>query len=314
MELDYECIHKRFCELKKANCHIHITGSLPINEIRRIANLTDKDLSDFEPLENYDSFEHQQYWSASKESTASRIGLFEALKFVIDQESKDNVTYLEITINFDRMLRRGVSITEIVDAVTEAGSYAEGKAMVLKIKGGVNRKDGIESVDIVKKVFVSLPEKYQCCIDLNGKEREYSTYDFIEPFKKLKSDGIDTSIHAGEFLDQIESLEFAISAKPNRIAHAIASQHNEKVYEALHKNEITVEVSVISNLKLGNLKEPAKHPIKDFLEKEINVVLGNDDPALFRSCMTDEFMTLIDSGLSVTEIEILNTFGLCENH
>lgn len=165
----------------------------------------------------------------------------------------------------------------------------------------------------MKDVFLSLPEEYQCCIDLNGKEREHPTREFIASFRKLRSEGIHTSIHAGEFPEQIESLESAILAKPNRIAHALSSRHNEAIYEALQKNGIIVEVSIISNLYLGGISGPENHPIKDFLKREINVVLGDDDPYLFRSCMTDELMALINSGLSVTEVTAINSFGLDEN-
>jgi len=295
-----------FKSLKKTNFHVHITGALSPDDLRSISRLCKRDISKFEPLESHMSFFDPQVWTLPKELTSTKKGLLEAIKIILRREREDNVVYLELTINPAGMFRRGLEKKDFMEAIINGIKYGKTLGIRCRIKFGVNRKDGPDSVQIVKEAFDRFPEEHRACIDLNGDEKQFPTKLFLSVFKKLSSEGTPISIHAGEFPQQIESLEKAINMCPKRIAHAIASTNNEKILGAIKKHGIIIEVCPISNIKTLASSTKTNSPIRKFLQYNIPIVLGSDDPAIFGSNLTSELRQLKQIGLSRKQIIDIN--------
>ena len=160
--------------LKKANFHLHLTGALTADDLRHLSTVTQTDISLFEPLENKYIFHSNNIWDIIKKIISTKKSLCEAIKLVLQREANDNVIYTEITINPFGLVRRGMEIPSIVDEIKLGCAFGETIGIKCKIKFGVNRKDGIESISTVNEVFNACPEDLRLCIDLNGNERKYS--------------------------------------------------------------------------------------------------------------------------------------------
>ena len=63
--------------LKKANFHIHLTGSLTLVELRYLSKVTGIDISDYGPLENHFNFHDPIIWTVAKRLTSNEVGLIE---------------------------------------------------------------------------------------------------------------------------------------------------------------------------------------------------------------------------------------------
>ncbi len=114
-----------FIELRKGNFHLHVTGSLFPADLREIAESVGVDTAQYEPLEKqYSVFENPAIWSLAKEITSTEIGLFEALKKILQRERRDNVVYAEITINPLGMKRRGLTDQQIINVLCETDKAA----------------------------------------------------------------------------------------------------------------------------------------------------------------------------------------------
>ncbi len=292
--------------LKKRNFHIHLTGALKPDDLRKIAKYANVNLSLYEPLENHMRFDNPLIWGVAKELTSNKQGLFEAIKAVLNSEIEDNVNYIEITLNPAGMLRRGMSIKDITSSIKKALLYGSKKGITCMIKLGVNRRDGPESIKPVKDVFLKLPIKSRVCIDLNGNERKYPNLPFIKPFKQLSSEGVPVCIHAGEFFGLENSVLEALEMSPKRITHAIAATKYPDILNKIYKQGVIIETCMTSNKKTGAIKSFKDYPIKKFLEYKIPVVIGSDDPALFKTNMTKEFKLLSKQISSKTLLKINN--------
>ncbi len=255
-----------FKSLRKANCHLHITGSLQPHDLRRLAKIAALDITKYEPLEGHLDFYDLAIWSAAKEVTSTATGLLEAIKTILVREADDNIAYVELTINPAGMVRRGMTYQDIVASIEEGFAYGKTLGIASRVKFGVNRKDGAKSIAVVKDVFNATPTDIRAYIDLNGDERKFPTSDFVDPFSQLISEGIPTSIHAGEYEGLSDSLRKVIAMAPKRIAHAVAMGEVEGMIDSFIEKNIVLEVSLVSNLKTGAVSDIAKHPIKKFID------------------------------------------------
>ena len=158
--------------LKKANFHLHLTGALTADDLRYLSKITKIDISLFEPLENKYIFQNNTIWDIAKKIISTEKGLCEAIKLVLQREVDDNVIYVEITINPFGLIHRGMKIPSIINGIKLGCAFGETIGIKCKIKFGINRKDGIESVQAVNEVFNACPEDLRLCIDLNGNERK----------------------------------------------------------------------------------------------------------------------------------------------
>lgn len=295
---------------KKANFHLHLTGSLTPRDLRHLSKITGVDLSIYEPLEDHLQFMDPAIWAAAKEVTSRANGLTEAIKLVLKRETQDNVVYVELTINPPGMIRRGMTVQQIVSSIDEALRFGITIGITCKIKVGVNRKDGPDSVQMIKDVFLALDQKDRVCIDLNGDEKKFPTSTFIKEFSELASCGIPTSVHAGEHKGFGHSIIDALKMHPVRIAHAVVAIEDVAIIQKIIEQEIILEIAPLSNLKTGAVSNLKNHPVRKFLEYGISIVLGSDDPAFFETTMTSELEALILIGISEEKILEINRRSL----
>lgn len=295
-----------FKSLKKANCHLHITGSLRPSDLRLLAKITNFDIAPYEPLEQHMGFYDPTIWAVAKEITSTAGGLSEAIKIILTREADDNVVYVELTINPAGMVRRGMTNHDITTSIEEGFAHGKNLGITSKVKFGVNRKDGPDSVAVVRDVFNATPEDMRAYIDLNGDERKFPTSHFIDSFSRLTSARIPVSVHAGECAGLSQSLEEAIAISPKRIAHAVAIEETEEAINLFLKKEIVLEASLISNLKTGAISDITKHPIREFINAGVPVVFGSDNPAIFGTTLSSELECLVDASVDVDKVEELN--------
>jgi hypothetical protein len=62
----------------------------------------------------------------------------------------------------------------------------------------------------------------------------------------------------------------------------------EALIEAIKSTHIVIESCPTSNFKLGNVKSPVLHPLPRFVQSNLKVVIGADDPGIFDSQLADE--------------------------
>jgi len=291
---------------KKANCHIHITGALSVQDMRAIASVSNTNLKPFEPLENKMSFYNYDVWAAAKEITSSKIGLEKSIEIILQREIRDNVSCIELTINPAGMIRRGLDANDFISVLLSSAKFAERANIKFKVKLGVNRKDGKGSISVVEQLFNSCPRDIVVAIDLNGDECKFPTEEFKEGFLRLRERGIPTTIHAGEHFGLSESLFAAIEMKPNRITHSLVATGDDEILKRIKESGIILEISPLSGLFTGALPRLEKYPIKKFIDYDIPMVFGSDDPAIFKRDLTDHLSSLLKCGLNIDKILELN--------
>ena len=126
-------------------------------------------------------------------------------------------------------------------------------------------------------------------IDLEGPEAPNDTASFAPIFRKLKSNGLRITVHAGEFSSS-KSIWHAIDdCGAERIGHGVSAAEDPELLRRLAKDQIALEVCLTSNYLLGLCQDLKRHPFLKFLEAGVPVVLCTDDQALFRTSLMKEY-------------------------
>lgn len=122
----------------------------------------------------------------------------------------------------------------------------------------------------------------------------------------MKGQGLRVYPHAGE-TEGPESVWGAIRAlDADRVAHGVRAIDDPGLVAHLAAQGIACDVCPTSNVRLGVYPSIAEHPIRRLLAAGVRVTLNSDDPALFQTTLTDEYLAVAGThGLTARDLAAL---------
>ncbi len=145
-------------------------------------------------------------------------------------------------------------------------------------------------------------------IGLGGSEQKYPAYLFKKVFLEAKKRGFHCVAHAGEVAGPESIWSALIDLKVERIGHGVRAIEDPKLIDYLVSNQIPLEVCINSNIRTGVYPSFNKHSLPLLIEKGVLVSLNSDDPTMFGSTLSDEYLLAKNEmGISLDKIKrILN--------
>jgi aminodeoxyfutalosine deaminase len=127
---------------------------------------------------------------------------------------------------------------------------------------------------------------------------------FQKTFERAYEAGLPSLPHAGE-TDGPASIWGALDAlKAVRIGHGIRCLEDPKLVAYLREHQIPLEVCPSSNVCLGGTPSLAQHPLPRLLEAGLFVTINSDDPPMFDTTLTDEYLRIADAfGYGVEDVK-----------
>ena len=130
---------------------------------------------------------------------------------------------------------------------------------------------------------------------LGGPEIDNPPEIFTETFKRAKDAGLPSLPHAGE-TEGAESIWGAINALlAVRIGHGVRCLEDPELVAFLREKQIPLDVSPTSNVCLGIVPTLAEHPLPQLLDEGLLVTINSDDPPMFDTTLTDEYLRIVDA-------------------
>jgi adenosine deaminase len=127
-------------------------------------------------------------------------------------------------------------------------------------------------------------------LGLGGPEIDNPPGKFRAAFDRVRTAGMPCILHAGETVGP-ESIREAIEvAGTRRIGHGVRAAEDEALMHLLRERRIPLEICPTSNVCLGIFPSLEFHPFQRFLEYGLVVTLNSDDPAMFNTTLTGEFI------------------------
>jgi len=131
-------------------------------------------------------------------------------------------------------------------------------------------------------------------IGLGGNENMFQTHFFADVFREARNAGFHCVAHAGEAAGS-ESVWDAINIlHAERIGHGINAVYDRELMNNLKLRQIPLEICPTSNIMTKVVDRLEHHPVKQFFRDGILVTINSDDPTMFNTTITNEYLLLHD--------------------
>jgi len=132
-------------------------------------------------------------------------------------------------------------------------------------------------------------------IGLGGDERRAGPELFKGIYARAASEGLRTTVHAGETVGP-ESIWSAVrELKADRIGHGLSAAEDPALVDYLAQHQIPVEVCISSNVLTGCCPSAEQHSLRRLFDAGVLVTLNTDDPDMFRTSLLNEYQIAQDA-------------------
>ena len=279
--------------LPKTETHLHIEGALPLALLRRVApdRFVDGPPAWWAPDFRYPDFatfeagllDNAALWFTSPER------YHEAARVVFQELAGQNVRYVETSFHLPITQFIRADGRDILDAIRSAAP----EGMTVRVFAAMRRIDYTESL---APVIDSLHTwEHLAGVDLHGVEG-WALEPWTAPiWRRVAEAGKVTKAHAGELTGPERVREVVEQLGVRRVEHGIRAIEDPAVVDLLLERDVTCDVCVTSNVKLGVVPSYEAHPIGRLLEAGVRCTVSTDDPFCFGGTLSDEYLYLARS-------------------
>ena len=298
--------------IPKAELHLHLEGSLEPGFLLKLAHrnhltLPFKDREDASRLYKYRSFRDFARLLLLGTGCLRTLEDFrDAVTHLGARLAGDNIRYAEVTWTPQFYLQRGIPLDEIARTMHETAQGIEARSgIVLRWIPDIVRSYPRPAPFVAG--WAASETARECgvvALGLGGPESGHPASNFTRIFELARARGLPANPHAGEGEGPQSVRETIDSLRPRRIGHGVRAIEDPELVRQIAESRITLEVCITSNVRLGVYRSLAEHPVKQLIDAGCVVTLNSDDPALFRTSLSTEYVRATRAcGLSVEDVE-----------
>jgi adenosine deaminase len=293
--------------LPKTETHLHIEGALPYELLQTLdpvkyAAQPRSWAPDFR-FRDFDEFNElilglavPWYTSAARYHEAARR-IFAGLQ-------AQNVRYVETSFH--------LGIVEFIadrgDDILQAILEAVPPGLHVRVFAGLLR-NGYRG-DMRAVISDALRWKWLSGFDLHGHETLPLEDWTVDVWRQARNGGMETKAHAGEFGGAANVREAVQRLGVRRVQHGVQAAGDPSVVALLVRQGVTLDVTPISNVKLGVAASLRDHPLRRLLAAGVRCTVSTDDPLIFGNTLTDEYLGLAaEAGFTRAELVALARNG-----
>ncbi len=284
--------------MPKVELHVHLEGSIrpetllelaARNEVVLPAHSVDE-LRLWYAFKDFDHFVEVYLTAAGCIQTPGDVERI-ASDF-LDGQAEQNVLHSEVTYtaSTQRMLS-GIPLDDQLEAINQARTRAErdhGVTMSLTIDYPRHLDPG-EFVGVAHWAVDNMSRGVSA-LGLGGPEVGYPPELFRRAFDVAREAGLPSVPHAGE-TEGPASIRGALrDLDAVRIGHGVRCLEEAALVAELRERQIPLEVCPTSNVCLGVVPSFSEHPLPRLLDAGLYVTLNSDDPPMFGTTLTDEYL------------------------
>ncbi len=278
--------------LPKAELHLHLEGSIDpptLVELRKCHGQTSS-AEELEKLYRYENF--QGFLMAFKEVTEDlqTAGDYELITYRLMEKLKaENVLHAEVYVSVGVCLWRKLDFEAIFEGL-ERGRWRGERdfgVSVLWIFDAV-RQFGAEAAGEVFRLAARYRDRSVAGVGIGGDEQKAPPELFREIYSCAAENGLHLTAHAGENAGP-ESIWGALNLRAERIGHGLSAAQDPELVEELAARQVPVEICLSSNWRTGACPSLNQHPVRRYFDQGMMITLNTDDPAMFRTSLTQEY-------------------------
>jgi adenosine deaminase len=297
--------------LPKAELHLHLEGSIEPATVVELAKRHGVAVTLEEARARYAPGDFAQFIEAVKWVTSflrepADYGLI--AEQLAQSLRRQNVLYAEVTLSVGVMFWRHQDPEANFAAIRDALSKITGIRFAWVFDAV--RQWGAPAAMEVARVAAGMRLPEIVAFGIGGDELALPASEFRSVYEYVASEGLHRLIHAGE-IGGTESVRDAVEALGvERIGHGIGVMRDERMMDFLAARGIPLEVCPTSNLRTGALARQlgsafagyAQHPLASIFHRGVPVTISSDDPAMFQTTLTREYIHAQGMGLTTAEL------------
>lgn len=290
-------------QMPKVELHLHLEGTVRPATLLDLARRHGVKLpaDDVEGVRRWYRFDHflqfVEVWLAILNCLRDGADFARVVRELGETAAAQRVRYVQVTFTPSTHQRhKGISFDEIWEGIREGTAWVERERDVrLQFVPDIPRNfhpgsDG--SAEATAEWAIAHQKEGVVALGLGGIEAGNPPELFAEVFQHAKAQGLGSWPHAGETVGP-ESVWGAVRAlRADRIAHGVRAVEDPDLLAYLARRRIACDICPTSNLRLGIYPSFTQHPIRKLIAAGVPVTLNSDDPPMFHTTLTDEFLTL----------------------
>ena len=301
--------------MNKAILHDHLDGGLRASTALELAInasysplLEIDDISKFFDRSNCDSLE--DYLEAFVHTTAlmNTYDNLERIAFEAAEDMHNNgINIYESRYAPLYSVNSNLNIKNVLEAIISGFKQAEN---MYGIRSGLilcGMRHDRENVEQVGEIAIDFKDMI-IGFDIAGAELNFRPSLYKETFEKIKDEGINITIHAGEG-DNVDSISDALQNGAKRIGHGVRIIEdidivNNKLGETasyIVDNQIPLEICITSNIHTNMYESYDKHPVIELLKHGFNISINTDNRLMSNTDINNELMICKNIGIKDPE-------------
>ena len=217
---------------------------------------------------------------------------------------RDGVLYLETRFAPVLNVREGLTMERVVEAAVRGLRRAErelgimGRVIVTALR---NLSPDV-SLELAR-LAVAYKDQGVAGFDLAGGERGNPASRHAKAFDYARSHDMACTCHAGEGDGGHSVREAVHSCNAHRIGHGTRLFEDPALLEYVADRRIPIEICLTSNVQTRAATSYEKHPLRQYYDAGVNVVLSTDNRLMSATTLTDEYQHAADQlGFSFADL------------
>ena len=286
--------------LPKAELHCHLDGSVRPDTLLELAHEYHQPVprDDAEALREYmrvDDARSLEDYLSRFDVTLGVMQTGAALERIAYELSidaaRDGVRYLEVRYAPVLNTRHGLTLGEAVEAPLRALERAEreGGTTARVIVCGLRHLTPDVTLELAR-LAVAYRHRGVVGFDLAGGELGNPASAHAAAFAYAREHDLACTCHAGEGADASYVREAVHVCGAHRIGHATRLYEDESLMQYVNDRRIALEICLTSNVQTRAVESYQEHPLRQYFDRGMNVVLNTDNRLMSGTTLTDEYL------------------------
>ena len=280
--------------------HLHLDGSLSLDDFKYLANRNGVDLTDKFPTNVYvpndckSLEEYLERFDLPLSLLQDEFSIAYVAKSLVERLYNAGYIYAEIRFAPQLHTQKGMSQEDaVIAALSGLKSGLKGKTdfdanLILCCMRQADYETNHETIKLAGKY----KDQKVVCVDLAGPEA-YHTGDFYTSlFDEAKAEGTNIIIHAGEACGSEEVIRAIDLLHAKRIGHGVHLDLNRDNVRKVVENRIAFEFCPTSNLQTTSLPDYESVPLLEFDRNGILVTINSDNMTVSNTDVLKEYRHL----------------------
>jgi aminodeoxyfutalosine deaminase len=286
--------------MPKVELHVHLEGAMSPATLLELARRRRVDLpaSDEAGLREWFRFRDFDHFVEVYLACSRVLRHPEDFQLLLDDfaaaAERENLRYAEVHFTIGTHWRNGAPVGEILDALAESIGEAErARGVVVRLIPDLVRDVGHLTADATLDWALAAHRRgLAVALGLTGKEASSPSEPWAEHFREARRHGLHAVAHAGEHAGPESVYAVLDACGAERVGHGVRSIEDPALVERLRATRTPLEICPTSNLLLGVVPDLARHPFDRLRRAGVEVSVNTDDPALFDTTLSDEYLRL----------------------